>query len=128
MRLILNINKRIILRGIDCQLGGVKKKSIGQSEKRQKMEPVKKDKHSKQSTTQMQTKIKNMMVPKLDDAEAEKIFGSMKAITIYSTAKNLGVNASIAWNLIRNLEAEGILTKIGGYSGHYVYKYTGIQR
>jgi small subunit ribosomal protein S25e len=47
----------------------------------------------------------------------------MKAITAYSTAKALGINVSMASTLIKNLENRGILEKVGGYSGHYVYQY-----
>lgn len=80
-------------------------------------------KPSKGKLSQTQISIKNMMVPKMDDAEASKVFGPMKAITSYSTAKTLGVNVSIASGLIKNLESRGILEKTGGYSGHFVYRY-----
>lgn len=106
-------------------MGGAKKKTIAQSEKRQRIEASKQEKHGKSKLTQTQASLKNMMVPKVDEAEAAKIFGSMKAVTIYSTAKSLGMNASMAWSLIKNLESKSILEKVGGYSGHYVYRYIG---
>jgi small subunit ribosomal protein S25e len=45
----------------------------------------------------------------------------MKAITVQSIAKVLGVKISIANNYIRNLESKGTVKFIGGYSGHKVY-------
>ena len=107
---------------IESLLGGQKKKTISKSEKKSKPEPIKTDKKSKSKLAKLQTIV---TVPKIDEKEAAKTFVPMKAITIYSTAKSLGINASLANRLIKNLEGKGILTKDGGYGGHYVYKYIG---
>ncbi len=45
----------------------------------------------------------------------------MKAITLYGTARTLGLNAAIASQTLRNLEAKNAIRKVGGYSGHYIY-------
>ena len=103
-------------------MGGQKKKTISKSEKKPKTEPVKMEKKNKSKLAKMQIIV---TVPKMDEKEAEKTFLPMKAITIYSTAKSLGINASLANKLIKNLEGKGILKKVGGYGGHYVYKYAG---
>ena len=47
----------------------------------------------------------------------------MKSITVQSVSKALGVKISIANNYIKNLESKGIVTLIGGYSGHKVYSF-----
>jgi small subunit ribosomal protein S25e len=47
----------------------------------------------------------------------------MKAITVQSISKVLGVKISIANNYIRNLESKGTVKLIGGYSGHKVYSF-----
>jgi small subunit ribosomal protein S25e len=47
----------------------------------------------------------------------------MKAITVQSLSKALGVKISIANNYIRNLESKGLVKLVGGYSGHKVYSY-----
>ncbi len=113
-------------------MGGAKKKTLAQAEKQQDGEQAKEGKEEKRSgkgrSSQMQSSIKNMAIPKLEVSEAAKIFGPMKAVTIYSTAKTLGINASLAWGLIKNLEAKGVLKREGGYSGHYVYRYVGTEK
>jgi small subunit ribosomal protein S25e len=104
-------------------LGGEKRKTLSQASKKQEMGAMKQEKQGKGRHSKMQFSIKNMMMPKIEAGEAAKIFGPMKAITKYSIAKNLGINASIARSLIKNLVTKGILEKAGGYSGHYVYRY-----
>lgn len=98
-------------------MGGTKKKSISQAEKAQVMAAKKREKETKTSQ-----KIKrDVVIPKIDENQAIKLFGPMKAITVYNVAKTLNVRASIASALLRSLESKGILKKFGGYSGHYVY-------
>jgi small subunit ribosomal protein S25e len=108
-------------------LGGAKKKTLAQAEKQQDGEQAKTSKEEKRGgkgrSSQIQASIKNMTVPKIEGSEVAKIFRPMKAVTIYSTSKALGINASLAWGLIKNLEAKGNLRREGGYSGHYVYRY-----
>jgi small subunit ribosomal protein S25e len=104
-------------------LGGAKKRTLAQTEKQQTSEQAKEEKRGKAKSSSMETSIKNMTVPKLEESEAAKIFGPMKAITTYSTAKALGINASLAWGVIKNLESKGTLKKEGGHSGHYVYSF-----
>jgi len=118
----INVNNCDIFTNIESILGGQKKKTISKSEKKPKTEPVKMEKKNKSKLAKMQIIV---TVPKMDEKEAEKTFLPMKAITIYSTAKSLGINASLANKLIKNLEGKGILKKVGGYGGHYVYKYAG---
>ena len=117
-------------------MGGAKKKTLAQSEKQQDGEQTKEAKDSgkeekrsgKGRSSQMQASIKKMAIPKIEASEAAKIFGPMKAVTIYSTSKTLGINASLAWGLIKSLEAKGALKREGGYSGHYVYRYVGAEK
>ncbi len=45
----------------------------------------------------------------------------LKALTVYSVAQALGVKASVANALLRKLAEQGLIVKVGGYSGHYVY-------
>lgn len=101
-------------------MGGQKKKAITKSDKKKKPEPIKIEKKGKLRNIDLKAKID---VPKMDAAEAAKTFVPMKAITIYSTAKSLGINASLANKLLKDLESKKILEKVGGYSGHYVYKF-----
>jgi small subunit ribosomal protein S25e len=98
-------------------MGGTKKKPISQAEKAQAIAVKKQEKEAKAPQ-----KIKrDITMPKIDEKQAIKIFGPMKAITVYNTAKTLNIKASVASALLKSLEAKGILRKFGGYSGHYVY-------
>jgi small subunit ribosomal protein S25e len=46
----------------------------------------------------------------------------MKAITVHSFARTLGVKISVANNFLKNLENKNIIKVIGGYSGHRIYQ------
>ncbi|MEM3437588.1 MAG: hypothetical protein QXP55_03510 [Nitrososphaerales archaeon] len=98
-------------------MGGTKKKSISQAEKAQLIATKKQQKETK---TPQKVK-RDIIMPKIDEKQIIKVFGPMKAITVYNTAKILNVRASVASALLRSLENKGILKKFGGYSGHYVY-------
>jgi|TARA_B100002003_G_scaffold231431_1_gene242440 small subunit ribosomal protein S25e len=121
----INVNNCDIFTNIERLLGGQKKKTISKSEKKSNPEPIKMEKKNKSKFAKIQTIV---TVPEMDEKEASKTFIPMKAITIYSTAKSLGINASIANKLIKKLEGKGILEKVGGYGGHYVYKYAGSRK
>lgn len=120
MFFLINVNNPSILTNIEIQLGGQKKKTIAKSDKNKKTEPIKIEKKGKSRQKNLQT---TTTVPDMDATEAAKTFIPMKAITIYSTAKTLSINASLANILLKNLENKKILEKAGGYSGHYVYKF-----
>ncbi len=107
-------------------MGGAKKTPIAQAEKRQDAAGASKD--EKKGKKSAQTSVRSTVTFKVDDAEASKIFSQLKAITIFSATKSLGVNASTAWSTIKNFESKGLLEKVGGYSGHYVYKYAGLEK
>ncbi len=100
-------------------MGGTKKKSISQAEKAQAA-----PKQEKKEVKGPQKVKKEIFMPKMDEPQAIKVFGPIKAITVYNTAKVLNLKASIASALLRSLESKGILKKFGGYSGHYVYVLT----
>lgn len=106
-------------------MGGTKKKPISQSEKSQaaptKKEAKPKGKDAPKSPQQRQS----LATRRVDDKEALKILGSVKAITLYGAARSLGVNASTALVTLRGLESKGLVLKVGGYSGHYVWTIAG---
>jgi small subunit ribosomal protein S25e len=114
-------------------MGGTKRKPISQAEKSQSVSekksagpqgsggsPEKKAKEVK--LAHQQAKQQALVMPRIDEKNLQKTsFGGMKAITVYGTAKVLGVNASVATAFLRNLESKNLLRKVGGFSGHYVY-------
>jgi small subunit ribosomal protein S25e len=107
-------------------MGGVKKKTLsstkatGQQQQSTdtKTNKPKKDENKPFSKTQ---KHKSSVI--IDDTNDQSIIRGMKAITVQSLSKVLGVKISIANNYIRNLESKGIVKLVGGYSGHKVYSY-----
>lgn len=111
------------------ELGGTKKKSISQAEKAQGPQEGtsfgKQEKKSQPGKEGSQPKQPRTVMPYLDEGEVEKVFGPMKAITIYNAAKSLGLNASVTSALLRYLEDKNLIERVGGYSGHYVWRVTG---
>jgi len=113
-------------------LGGVKKKSLASMEKKQEAseteqqqagEAQKGKRASKeQKAPPQQQKRLPFLVPKMTEAEMLKSLGPLKAITTYAASRALGVNASIATGILRELEAKKAIVKAGGFSGHKVWK------
>lgn len=110
-------------------MGGTKKKSMAQMEKEQESrdegtqagEPQKGKKAKETKGQPQQQKKLPFLVPKTTDQEMMKSLSSLKAITVLGAARALGVNASIATGLLRSLEGKKLVTKVGGFSGHYVW-------
>ena len=58
----------------------------------------------------------------IDESSAMSALKSMKAITAHELARVMNVKISIANRFIKELESKGIVERVGGYSGHRVYK------
>jgi small subunit ribosomal protein S25e len=58
----------------------------------------------------------------VEEAQGRRTLQGMRAITAQGFARAAGVKVSVANNFIRSLESKGVLSSIGGYSGHRVYK------
>ena len=78
----------------------------------------KKAKEGKPMTT---AKKNEVLMPRSSDQDLLKSLVQLKAITIYGAARSLGVNASVAKVVISNLETKGLVKRVGGFSGHYVW-------
>ena len=63
----------------------------------------------------------DVLAPRMSDQDLVKTMGSMKAITVYSAAKALSVNAAVAKSVMMTLETKGLVKRVGGYSGHYIW-------
>ena len=57
-----------------------------------------------------------------ENDETMKIILGSKAITIYELARKTGVKVSAVNKLIRKLENEKKIKRVGGFSGHRVYQ------
>jgi small subunit ribosomal protein S25e len=110
-------------------MGGVKKKSLASMEKKQDSQDTdqqagggSKDKKAKeQKAAPQQQKRLPFLVPKMTGEEMMKSLSPLKAITVYTASRTLGVNASIATGLLRELEDRKMISKVGGFSGHSVW-------
>jgi len=113
-------------------LGGVKKKSLASMEKKQDSQDTEqqagsgsKDKKGKeQKAAPQQQKRLPFLAPKMTGDEMMKTLTPLKAITIYTASRALGVNASIATGLLRDLESKKMIARAGGFSGHSVWSVT----
>jgi small subunit ribosomal protein S25e len=58
----------------------------------------------------------------VEESIGRRTVQNMKAITIQSIARAVGVKISVANAYVRSLEAKGVVKCVGGYSGHKVYQ------
>jgi len=78
-------------------------------------------KAKEQKTAPQQKRQLAFLPPKMSDAEMIKSLSPLKAITVYSASRALGVNASVASTLLRELEVKSMIIRAGGFSGHGVW-------
>jgi small subunit ribosomal protein S25e len=117
-------------------MGGTKKKTLASMEKTQNEDgetqqdgsKVKKTTTTKETKPMGDRKRAEVLMPKLSDQEFMKTLSSQKAITIYTAARSLNVSASTARTILGSLETKGLLSKVGGFSGHYVWASASISR
>jgi len=107
-------------------MGGGKKTSPAQAQKRQADEAAKKDgtksKKGKKDTKSDERSAKSKIRVILTDEQASKILKGSKAITAQELSRQAGVKISAAnYYLIKLLEKRTI-KKIAGRSGHYIYQ------
>ena len=110
-------------------MGGVKKKSMASMEKSQDSQetaqgqeaPSKGKKTKEQKGAPQQRKQLAFLPPKMSEPDMVKALTQLKAITVNNASRALGVNASIATVVLRELESRRLLRKAGGFSGHSVW-------
>jgi ribosomal protein S25 len=109
-------------------MGGVKKKTLASMEKSQDsqetaqgQEAPAKGKKAKEKSAPQQKKQLSFLAPKMSDADLIKTLAPLKSVTVYAASRALGVNASVATGVLRELEAKGSLRKVAGFSGHGVW-------
>jgi small subunit ribosomal protein S25e len=78
-------------------------------------------KTKEQKSAPQQRKQLAFIVPKLSDADLVKSVTPLKAITVHSASRALGVNASVASSLLNDLESKSMIRKAGGFSGHSIW-------
>ncbi len=58
----------------------------------------------------------------LNEQEATKIVQHAKVITVHDLARQTGVKVSAANVFLKDALKKGIIEKVGGFSGHYIYQ------
>ncbi|HVP22335.1 MAG TPA: hypothetical protein VMS77_00320 [Conexivisphaerales archaeon] len=104
-------------------MGGTKKKTMASAEKEQdrKAEEEKPKEKKGGKGAKLSRAVQPQYSLNVREEDALGQLAPLKAITIYSAAKTLGVKASIASTLLRSMADKGMLDRVGGFSGHYVY-------
>jgi len=100
-------------------MGGSKNISPAQKEKKQQRGTDTK-KGKKDSKSDKNEKVEVSVV--LNHTEAEKIIKNAKIITVHDFARQTGVKISTANEFLQNSLKNGVIKKIGGFSGHYIYQ------
>jgi len=96
-------------------MGGSKNKSPAQKEKSQSKDTKdKKPKKSEKSNTSTSVTI--------NESKATKYINESKIITVQGLARQTDVKISIANLFLRKLLGDGTIKRIGGFSGHHLYK------
>lgn len=58
----------------------------------------------------------------INEQEATKIVQNSKVITVHELARQTGVKVSAANKFLKQSLQKGIIKKVGGFSGHYIYQ------
>ena len=96
-------------------MGGSKNKSPAQKEKSQsKDKKDKKPKKSEKSNTSTSVTV--------NESKATKYINESKIITVQGLARQIDVKISIANSFLQKLLVDGTIKRIGGFSGHHLYK------
>ena len=96
-------------------MGGSKNKSPAQKEKSQNKDT--KDKKPKKS--ERNTASTSVII---NESKATKYINESKIITVQGLARQIDVKISIANSFLQKLLGDGTIKRIGGYSGHHLYK------
>ena len=97
-------------------MGGSKNKSPAQKEKSQGKDV--KDKKSKKSEKSNATTTSVI----INESKATKYINEAKIITVQDLARQIDVKISVANSFLQKLLADGSVKRIGGFSGHHLYK------
>ncbi len=109
-------------------MGGTKKKTLASMEKSQDDSATstaggdeKGKKKAEKTKVVGERKRVDVLQPRMNDQELLKSLASLKAITVYGAAKSLSVNAAVARSVLSSLESKGVVKRVGGFSGHYIW-------
>lgn len=128
MRAGTSLNSPVGSRVVSTDMGGTKKKTMASMEKSQDDSASsapgageQKGKKTEKAKMGGERKKVDVLTPRMNDQELLKSLNSLKAITVYGAARSLAVNASVARSVIASLESKGLVKRVGGFSGHYIW-------
>ena len=98
-------------------MGGSKNKSPAQKEKSQKKETSKKSKKTEKGN---EAKTATSVV--INESKATKYINDAKVITVQDLARQTEVKISEANSFLQKLLKNGTVERIGGFSGHHLYR------
>ncbi len=98
-------------------MGGAKKSTAGNKDRSTNTKDTKKKKDKGESGPR-KAEITVMVNPQ----QALKIIENSKVVTVQDLARQTGVKISAANAFLRESAEKGIVKRIGGYSGHHLYK------
>ena len=99
-------------------MGGSKNKSPAQKDKSQSKDAE--QKKSKKSEKSNVTKTTTSVI--IDESKAIKYINNAKVITVQDLARQTDVKISIANSFLLKSLKQGIVKRVGGFSGHHIYK------
>ena len=99
-------------------MGGSKNKSPAQKEKSQKKDST--SKKSKKTEKNNESKTKLSVI--IDEGKATKYINDAKIITVQDLARQTDVKISEANSFLKKLLKNGMVERVGGFSGHHLYK------
>jgi len=99
-------------------MGGTKRRPLASVDKAQQQQKDEKPKKAQDR----ETKTKSDLYLSISGNDLLKALAGVKAITAYSAGKSLGVKVNVAREALENLREKGSLERVGGHSGHYVYR------
>ncbi|PJC51013.1 MAG: 30S ribosomal protein S25 [Nitrosopumilales archaeon CG_4_9_14_0_2_um_filter_34_16] len=99
-------------------MGGAKKPTAANKDKSANTKDTKKGKKDKGESGPKKAEITVMV----NEQQALKIIQSSKVVTIQDLARQTGVKISAANAFLREATNKGIVKRVGGYSGHYLYQ------
>jgi len=108
-------------------MGGAKKKSLSQAEKQQQLQTKKQEKQEPKKTAKTklpEKKVGGIEIPRIENKKLVSELSEMKAVTPYTIASKYNIRQSVAKNLIRELESQGVISPVSGNSRLRIYKVT----
>jgi small subunit ribosomal protein S25e len=87
-----------------------------------KSNPAKDSKKGKKDKGESTGVRKAEIIVMVNEQQAMKIIQNSKVVTVQDLARQTGVKISAANAFLKQSEIKGIVKKVGGYSGHYLYQ------